>query len=242
MSKTKVNKIYAGVKKVLPNGFARFIRRMGTAILTPIQFSIYTGHFKSSLNEMAIDRNSKPLPWFTYPAIDFIRTRDTSDASVLEFGGGQSTIYWGRNARKVTCFEGSEEWAQHIRKGMSNNCEVFVVTNSSDEQVSEIRSELKKIGEKFDIVVIDGLSRSKIIDLAVEYVSPDGMIICDNAEGYGFQKGFEKHDFMRVDFYGHTPGVIHPHCTSINFKLECKYFSKNTNIYRRAYGLNEFPK
>ena len=67
------------------------MRRIGTAFLTPLSFALNSGHFKSAFAEKALSRRGKAIPWFTYPAIDFLVAKDFSASSILEFGGGQST-------------------------------------------------------------------------------------------------------------------------------------------------------
>ena len=55
--------------------------RIGTAILTPVHFSLATGHFRSSIASKALDARGKPLPWYTYPGIDFLCGVDFSGQS-----------------------------------------------------------------------------------------------------------------------------------------------------------------
>ena len=73
----------------------RLVRRIGTAFLTPLSFALNSGHFRSAFAEKALSRRGKAIPWFTYPAIDFLVAKDFSASSILEFGGGQSTKFWG---------------------------------------------------------------------------------------------------------------------------------------------------
>jgi hypothetical protein len=70
---------------------------------------------------------------------------------------------------------------------------------------------------KYPLRCIDGLTRGDLFDIASNYVAPSGIIICDNAEDYGFYEGFKDRGFSRVDFYGSAPGILLPHCTSIFF-------------------------
>jgi hypothetical protein len=79
----------------------RAMRRIGTAVLAPIQFSLATGHFRSSIASEALDARGKPLPWYTYPAIDFLADVDFSSQSVLEFGASQSTLWRSERAARV---------------------------------------------------------------------------------------------------------------------------------------------
>ena len=70
---------------------------------------------------------------------------------------------------------------------------------------------------KFDVIIIDGLFRFQMIDIAMKAMADSGAIICDDADGYGFYEGFKDSGLNRVDFFGYSPGVILPHCSSIFF-------------------------
>ena len=74
-----------------------------------------------------------------------------------------------------------------------------------------------KQSSKYDVIVIDGLYRFEMIQVALSYMAKDGIIICDNAEGYDFYEGFKDTGMSRVDFFGNAPGVVLPHSTSIYF-------------------------
>ena len=57
------------------------------------------------------------------------------------------------------------------------------------------------------------------------------IIICDNAEGYGFYEGFKSRGMDRVDFYGYCPGVILEHSTSIYFMRSSFVFDPTIPIH-----------
>ncbi len=48
-----------------------------------------------------IDANGQPLPWLTYPCIDFLRSLDLRDKSVFEWGCGHSTLFFAERANRV---------------------------------------------------------------------------------------------------------------------------------------------
>ena len=139
---------------------------------------------------------------------------------MLEFGGGQSTLYWAERAKEVITLEDNKEWYESLKQKIPGNVKLFLVSNESREKcVEDVMNILTTLNiSHFDIVVIDGLFREQMIDIADRYVSPEGGIICDNAEGYGFYEGFLNKQYKRVDFFGHAPGVMLPHCTSLYFK------------------------
>ncbi|MFM7806835.1 MAG: thrombospondin type 3 repeat-containing protein, partial [Planctomycetota bacterium] len=44
---------------------------------------------------------------------------------------------------------------------------------------------------KFDVIVIDGLDRRQLVPVACERLAEGGIVICDNAEGYGFHEALK---------------------------------------------------
>lgn len=219
MRPTILQRGFAPVKRLVPHWVWSPIRRAATAVLMPVMYSYRTGHFRSSLAEAAYGRDGSPLPWYTYPAIDFLKTRSFSGRTVLEFGAGQSTLWWAARAARVVAMEGNEDWYERIRGAMPDNVELRLIPmGSSEECVAAVRSALAEIGHaRYDVVVIDGLYRRELVPTALERVTDDGVIICDNAEGYGFYQAFRELPLQRIDFIGNAPGVVLPHSTSLVF-------------------------
>src|SRR5437588_4831670 len=99
--KTRLHRFFAVLKRVMPRRLWQPIRSIATCVLTPIRFSINTGHAKSSFLMRAVDKNGEPIPSYTYPAIDFLFQRNFEDKLILEFGSGQSTLWWASRAKFV---------------------------------------------------------------------------------------------------------------------------------------------
>jgi hypothetical protein len=207
---------------------AQGLRKVGAAVLGPWIWAIRTGYLRSCFAQAAVSKSGGPLPWYTYPAIDFLRNRDFSGRSVLEFGGGQSSIWWGGKAERVITLEGDKDWLDRIRSHVPPNVELVMVSMASvQENIASVGKVLADLGNQtFDIIIIDGLFRREMIDFALRHLSSDGAIICDNAEGYGFHERLADSGLFRVDFCGNAPGVIMPHVTSIYFRPgSCFLFS-----------------
>jgi len=206
LAESLVHNTFAPVKKLLPSWLSNPVRNVVTAVLTPIAFSYRTGHFRSSLKMAAVTRHGDPLPWY-------------AGKTVLEFGGGQSTLWWAAHAASVVTFEADRAWHDRIKIGMPANVDLNLVPREHGKQDAfHVTNMLAtKPIQKYDVVIIDGLTRGDLFDIACKYVAPNGIIICDNAEGYGFYEGFKDRGFNRVDFYGNAPGILLPHCTSIFF-------------------------
>jgi hypothetical protein len=220
MNQTIIQRAFKPLKKYLPYGIANLVRSFFTALLAPLLFSVQTGHLRSSFQMMAVSKKGKPIPWYTFPCIDFLTHRSFKGKKVLEFGGGQSTLWWAERAEQVITFEGNKEWYEKIRGGMPANVKLYLVSEETASScllgIESVLGEGKH--EKFDIIIIDGLHRNQLISVAKSLLAPSGVIICDDAEEYGFYEGFKESDLSRVDFWGFASGVVLPHCTSVFFR------------------------
>jgi hypothetical protein len=227
MAATIFHSLYAVTKKWLPGFIHRPVRSVATALFTPIRFSVRKGHFRSSLAVKAVDRDGTPIPWYTYPCIDFLKCREFEGFRVLEFGAGQSTLWWAKNAASVVSFEGDRAWYGYLKARVPANVSLhFAREDNAQVCVEDVENALSETPAlKFDIVIIDGLWRFELIEIAKKHLKENGAVICDNSEGYGFYEGFlADKTFQKVDFYGYTPGCMLQSCTTVYFKNDCPLF------------------
>ena len=96
-----IDLLISRLKKILPDTiFNFFFRRILTALITPVLFSYKSGHFLSSIQSKAVDKKNNPIPWYTYSCIDFLQTFNYENKKILEFGSGQSSIWWSKLSKK----------------------------------------------------------------------------------------------------------------------------------------------
>lgn len=169
-----------------------------------------------------MDRHGEPLPWYTYPAIQFLLPKDFRGKRVLEWGAGQSTLFWAHRAKEVVAFESDARWCSTLMKHKPPNALIHLV----NKDASNVESLLN--GEPFDVIVVDGLDRWKCAERSLNLLTPDGAIIVDDAErncgpqpGYGCIDLYREAGLSRLDFYGYSPGNTTQHCTSIFFRGGC---------------------
>lgn len=203
------------------------LRWLRPAFITPFRFSLRSGHWRSSWAGKALDRHGRPLPWYTYPAIDFLFSADFSSQSVFEFGAGQSTLWWAERAAQVSSVEDDASWFEAVKVMTRGHANVRLTLAQDPEQYAAATS-----GARFDLVVLDGGDRNRCAASAMMAVRDDGVVIFDNSNWNWGPPGtwpildrFRDAGFMRVDFWGHAPGVVRPHCTSIFFKAGARLFS-----------------
>ena len=145
-----------------------------------------------------------------------------SDKSVLEFGAGQSTLWWAGRAKSVVSFESDTDWYKDLLGKVPANVRLGLTNDEASDVVSQLAE------ERFDVIIVDGLDRLICAKMSLPFLNEGGAVILDNSEGYWGRDGeypiiefFRNHNFSRVDFYGYAPGVILPSCTSLFFKDSC---------------------
>jgi hypothetical protein len=179
-----------------------------------------------------MDYKGRPSPWMTFPVINFLEGKDLKGKRILEWGSGQSTMWWAARAREVVSFESDRTWFNFVRGRIPSNVKLDLV----DERLINVPTDLLK--DKFDIVVIDGLDRVAAARMSVDLLVEDGALIMDDSEqpwspeGYPVLDIMRERGFQRIDFFGHAPAVIRRHCTSVFIKQRC-FLLAGTEIPRQ---------
>lgn len=164
------------------------------------------GQYRSILFRSPVDRSGSPIPWYTYPALEYLHSFDFAESEVFEFGAGNSSRYWARMARRVVSVEDNSAWFETVCKTAHSNQKVILCT-AADEYVSS----LGRQDQTFDVVIIDGKWRDRCGEEAVRYVARDGMIILDNSERHPDLCAFLRNNgFFQIDFNGFGP--INAYC------------------------------
>lgn len=220
------------LRRFLPPVISRPLVGLANGIVAPLRFSLVTGHWKSSLAMAARAADGAPLPWYTYPAIDFLAQRDFRKCHVLEFGGGQSTLWWSARALSVLTIERDAAWFARLASQISANVSLHHIPVDRETRTVQPVKDLIAGNpvQKFDVIVVDGHLRREVAALAFEYLAPLGAIVLDNSEGYGIHAAIKQQPCRRIDFFGFAPGVSRRHCTSIVYVDDCFLLRPETPI------------
>lgn len=84
------------------------------------------GWLRSLRKGKPLDQSGNPIPWFTYPAIDFINQFDFADKAVFEWGAGQSTLFWSTRAQRIISIESDAKWHANLGPLLPANCELII--------------------------------------------------------------------------------------------------------------------
>jgi len=163
------------------------------------------GWIRSFLENASVDRDGNPIPWITYPALDFIEKRISREFCVFEYGCGNSTLWWASRVRKVISCEHDREWHDKIKARIPANVELI---HRNLEPGGEYAKAIAGYTGAFDIAVIDGRDRVNCTRNALQALKPDGVIIWDNSDRAEYREGYEflfANGFRKLGFVGIGP-------------------------------------
>jgi hypothetical protein len=178
------------------------------------------GYFRSVVTETCADAHGRPIPWYTYPAIEYLSQLDFREKRVFEYGSGQSTYFWASEARTVCSVEHNEKWHEKVSAGAPANCTVLFRANP--EQYCRAIDDLP---QAFDVIVIDGPLKGRLdcAQRVVERLAPGGIIILDNSNWLPRTATFLRDQgYLQVDFTGFGPAGVWTWTTSVYFDRNCR--------------------
>ncbi len=177
-----------------------------------------TGWIRSRCDKAAVDGSGKPVPWWTYPSVQFISPRISRGMRVFEYGSGASTLWWAARVTTVVACEYDAAWYKRMCAVIPQNVELV----HASEKENYARQILGS-GELFDVVTIDGEERVECARVCVRALKPDGIIVWDNSDRSKYQEGFDflaGLKFRRLDFRGLGPINVNAWSTSIFYRTE----------------------
>ena len=196
----------ARAKTLLSHGAHRAFRRSGIGPRLALLFGgglVDDGWFRSFREYRPIDRDGRPIPWYTYSFRAFLEPRLGRSMRVFEYGAGLSSLWYAERVAQVVSVEHNHTWAQFVRDQAAHNLDVLLESNEGS-YVEAVRNHAP-----FDIVVIDGLYRRRSAILAAEFGLRDGgVIIWDNSDWQEFSDTFptlRKYGFRQIQFEGMGP-------------------------------------
>ena len=164
-----------------------------------------TGWLNSRRLKMPVDAEQRPIPWYTYSAIEFLSRRVRPEMQVFEFGSGNSTLWWADHVAAVTSVEHHPQWAVRMASEVPENVSLLHVPLEPDGDYC--RTALRT-DEKFDVIVIDGRDRVNCARNCVKALSDDGVIVWDDSHRRRYRPGVRflaRRDFRQIEFSGLGP-------------------------------------
>lgn len=216
-------------RRALPLPVYQVLRRVVMNLFTPTVYAAQHGYYRSARRKAVVDSSGAAAPWMTFPLVSFLELKSFAGRSVLEFGSGHSSQWWGRRADKVLALETDPEWTKLVRADAPANVRVEEVPldyGSQQDFAAGVHALVKD--ERFDVVVVDGGDRVKALYLAPGLLSDDGFLVVDDLDLFRSDpewvpalEALRAAGFGCIDFYGlavSVPFTRDQRCTSVFFR------------------------
>jgi len=179
-----------------------------------------------------INEEGTKLPWFTYPAIEYLRQLDMSDKKVFEWGCGSSSLFFANRCCSIISIEHNISWYEKIIKGKPDNLTVLHIDNTLDDYYLCINKH-----DKFDIIVVDSENRKKCCEQAINKLKSGGIIIFDNSNWFvdacNYLRGT---GLIQVDFHGNGQSNAYAWTTSVFFTRDFDFLPKDNTQPMKPIG------
>jgi len=171
-------------------------------------------------------------PWWTYKAIkiidDYLKTKSTPIA--FEYGSGASTVWLSKRVDKLYSVEHSKDWFSVVQvfiKKLPNThyflvkpdakikSDVFISHKDAGKSFYNYVCAINRFDKKFDIIIIDGRSRTACLKKSLLKIKKGGIIVFDNCLRSRYIKEIRKINNKVIYCRGLTPSLPYPECTAI---------------------------
>lgn len=164
-----------------------------------------------------VDGDGRPVPWFSYPAVDVLAARLVDGVSVFEWGAGGSTIWWATHGGSVVSIEFDRDFHALIAPQVPASVDLRLIPlDTNGDYAHAIDDE-----GVFDVVVVDGRDRSNCAIAAIDHVAEHGIVIIDNTEHPETDHGcaaLVARGYRRLDLPGPASLMADPTTTTIFYR------------------------
>lgn len=187
-----------------------------------------SGYVRTLITNELYDCENKPVPWYTYPMIEFLKDRLKKNMNVFEYGSGFSTLFYSERVKHVVSIEHDYGWYQKIQEVRPENVELQHIKldkiGNGGGYTKEYSKAVLKYHEEFDVICIDGRDRNRCAKNSIPALKRDGVIIFDDTDREQYNEAYQylqAAGFRRLDFKGLIPSLLDKKgCTSIFYRAE----------------------
>jgi hypothetical protein len=197
------------------------LRRAGTGPLLlrmhPRSALRQKGWFQSLRVRQSVDGGGNPIPWWTYPVIDFLDERLRQPLRALELGCGNSTRWLCERVHEVISLENDADWARRVEAKLPANGRIICTAGIEDF----LESQSVHLG-KFDVIVNDAnANRIRCATAAIPLLKDSGVMIWDNTDGPDWptiEENMRRSGLREISFSGMTPQEISSSRTTVFYR------------------------
>jgi hypothetical protein len=123
-------------------------------------------------------KNASPIPWFVYPAIDFLNSIELEGKTVLEVGGGFSTLYWAARGCRGVSLELDIGWSNSITRSLSEidgKSDMKILNISQSENIPT--KKLKDVLNQIQIEQLRTISSIEFPEESLDFIESETLLI-----------------------------------------------------------------
>lgn len=214
-----------------------------------------TGLIQSIWRQRPSTPTDLPLPWWSLSAIDFLGRLSVTHRVIVEFGSGNSTLWWAKRHRydgfSYRSFEPDFQYWQKMRKE-SYFYEQHVICYAHQasyvtmlEHMIDGSHPAVSTHTRPDIVIVDGPIhlREKEVSAALALLVSHGLLVIDDANWISdsVHSQLRTAGFVRLDLWGPSPGCSYTKLTTLYSRNFNYWLSDMHPIGTPVGGLDKFP-
>lgn len=155
---------------------------------------------------------------------------------IIEYGGGYSTLWWASRVSAVTTVERSKDWSEEIKQSLRKhhlkNVELRTFDKFPDASEGELElkyNSLRPLVDEYisspcvpkhscDVIVVDDVFRNAVVEGALHFLKPGGLLILDDSERERHKPVMERmilNGWNCAHFFGAVPYHFHEKQTTI---------------------------
>lgn len=174
------------------------------------------GYDLSCAMQRPIASNGAPIPWYTYPAVEYFDQLDAKGLNIFEYSSGNSSLYWAQKGANVYSVEHNAEWFEEMSQKSSSLKALTLATDRGSYATT-----ITKYNVNFDIIIIDGAWRNDCAREALKRCEKETLVLLDNSDWYtDVASIFRESGFFQVDWNGFGP--INPYSWTTSLFLPLK--------------------
>lgn len=202
------NKFLKIVYKVLPVFLQIRINIIRKQLKNYKILSCYYGQYSTIKEWSCLDAKGKPIPWYTYPALEYLNHMNFTNLKVFEFGSGNSSLWWLSKAKSVISVEDNPEWYNKISSQAKKHIGLtfkYILENDKSKYINSFDA------THSDIVIVDGKYRRECSEHLVSFLKNGkwggAILVFDNSDWYPETIKMLKLSlgWVQVDFHGFGP-------------------------------------
>lgn len=170
---------------------------------------LYSSGWLSSMLSQKPKLNGSLIPWWPFSFMSFIDGK-CQGLTIIELGGGHSTLWLSKRAKRVVTVESSYKWFRWLSSRQEHN--TILIHNPR---------QFYEGSRKADILIIDGTEREQCMNRSESIINDTGVIVLDDSFREEYKASIDvliNKGWKRLDFFGKMPTGFHDSQTTIFYR------------------------